>query len=76
MQALLFAHPDMTIKDIAAAHGQCRHRLARLVRLSWLAPEMVTAIVEGRQPLTLTASRLMDDRLPALWCEQQALLAA
>jgi hypothetical protein len=45
-----------------------------LVALSCLAPDIVTAIVEGKQPEHLTANRLMGIPLPLSWAEQRAAL--
>lgn len=45
---------------------------ARLMRLNYLAPEIVTAILKGQQPATLTATKLMaDTRLPLAWAVQR-----
>ena len=47
-----------------------------LLRLPWLAPDITTAIVNGRQPHQLNAKTLMRmaSRLPADWAEQRTLL--
>ena len=47
-----------------------------LLRLPWLAPDITTAIVNGRQPQPLNAQTLMRtaSRLPADWADQRALL--
>ena len=44
-------------------------------RLPWLAPDITTAIINGRKPLQLTAQTLMrlTPRLPAGWAEQRKL---
>ncbi|MDB5738887.1 MAG: Site-specific recombinase, partial [Sphingomonas bacterium] len=70
----MLAAPDKSIKEIARADGQCRTRMARLVRLSWLAPEIVEAIVEGRHPARLTPRMLLTTDLPIEWRAQKALL--
>jgi site-specific DNA recombinase len=47
----------------------------RLVRLAFLAPDIVAAILAGTQPAGLTANRLMaDTRLPLDWRDQRAAL--
>ena len=47
----------------------------RLVPLGSLAPDIVVAIIEGRQPVELTAFRLRrSNRLLMLWAEQRAFL--
>ena len=63
--------PDRSLREIAAEQGSCRHRIAKLIRLSWLSPEIATAIVEGRQPRRLTARRLLDGEMPIEWSAQE-----
>jgi site-specific DNA recombinase len=47
----------------------------RLVRLAFLAPDIVAAILAGKQPPGLTANKLMaDTRLPLNWQVQRAAL--
>ena len=45
---------------------------ARSMRLNFLAPDIVIAILSGRQPVALTARKLMaDTRLSLEWSEQR-----
>jgi site-specific DNA recombinase len=47
----------------------------RVVRLAFLAPDIVSAILAGKQPAGLTANKLMaDTRLPLDWRDQRAAL--
>jgi site-specific DNA recombinase len=47
----------------------------RLVRLSYLAPDITEAILDGRQPRDLTADNLLaHSRLPLAWREQRTVL--
>jgi len=47
----------------------------RLVRLSYLAPDITQAILDGRQPRDLTADKLLThSRLPLAWHEQRTVL--
>jgi hypothetical protein len=67
--------PAATLEDIAAREGFGATYAGRLLRLASLAPAIVTAILEGRQPLELTANALMaDTRLPLEWSAQRAAL--
>ena len=68
------ANPGWTVRDAASAVGQCRHRFARLIRLSFLAPELVQLILDGKHPPMLTPRRLLDADLPLAWREQKAML--
>ena len=55
-----------------AEEGVVSSYVSRLIRLSFLAPDMVTAIFNGRHPAQLTANRLMEDtRLPLEWKAQR-----
>ncbi|WP_423140730.1 recombinase family protein [Parablastomonas sp. CN1-191] len=65
------AHPDKSIAEIAKQAGICRTRLSQLVTLSCLAPDIVIAILEGRQPPSLTARCLLACELPLAWSEQR-----
>jgi site-specific DNA recombinase len=51
-------------------------RLTSLVRLSYLGPEIVRALLEGRQPIELTPTRLLrlSKDLPHDWKEQRCFL--
>ncbi|WP_421851863.1 recombinase family protein [Novosphingobium sp.] len=52
-----------------------RSHLCRLARLRFLAPDIVTAIIDGRQPIELTARRLLRvSELPEDWTEQRTAL--
>jgi hypothetical protein len=51
------------------------HRFTRLVRLSYLAPDITQAILDGRQPSDLTAEKLLEhSRLPLAWHDQRIAL--
>lgn len=71
---LVIASPDLSINQIAKREGRCRKQLTKLVRLSWLSPNIVEAIVEGGAPSRLTRKRLLDANLPLSWSEQEELL--
>jgi hypothetical protein len=52
-----------------------RNELARFARLRTLAPDIVSAIVEGRQPASLSARKLLRTTyLPVDWSEQRIAL--
>ena len=66
----------LTVHDIAREERVTADYLYIVLRLRWLAPDITTAIVNGRQPPQLNAKRLMrlTAHLPADWSEQRALL--
>ncbi len=50
--------------------------MTRLLRLSYLAPDIIAAILKGSQPAELTASRLAQlKNLPLDWAEQRKALS-
>ena len=66
---------DQPVDVVAEEHGFTPHYFAQLVRLGGLAPDIVTAILEGRQPAHLTRTRLARTKaLPLDWNEQRRLL--
>jgi site-specific DNA recombinase len=66
----------ITMQAIARREGISQRRVAHLVDLAFLAPDIVTAIVEGRQPPTLIADRLIKVKHRPFWEAQRALIAA
>jgi site-specific DNA recombinase len=75
VQKLVLGSPDRLLNDIAAAHGRCRKRLTKLLRISWLAPEIMQSILDGKQPANLTTSTLLNGDLPLSWSEQVSALS-
>ena len=75
IQARLIHNPKLTVHDIAR-----EERVSRLPLYPsappWLAPDITTAIVNGRKPPQLTAQTLMclTPRLSPDWAEQRKLL--
>jgi DNA invertase Pin-like site-specific DNA recombinase len=64
-----------SIKDLAAEAGVGTSYFTRVFRLSFLAPDITKAILQGRQPKSLTAKRLSTDiRISPYWTEQRKQL--
>jgi hypothetical protein len=57
----LVASPASNLEDAGAQEGMGAPYAARLIRLNFLAPDIVVAILNGRQPVNLTARKLMTD---------------
>jgi DNA invertase Pin-like site-specific DNA recombinase len=75
IRARLLEEPSLPLKEIAAEEGISSSYVTRLLRLAFLAPDIVTAILNGRHPPQLTAHRLMENtRLPLDWTAQRELL--
>jgi hypothetical protein len=65
-----------TMQAIADREGIAQRRVAHLVDLAFLAPDIVQAIVDGRQPPTLTANSLVKSRHRPLWPHQRTWISA
>jgi len=61
---------------LAERDGITRRYVRRLVDLAFLSPELVEAVLQGRQPVELTATRLTELDLPLDWTDQRSLLAS
>jgi hypothetical protein len=63
---------DQTMTTLAAEAGTSATYFTRVVRLSFLAPEITKMILQGRQPPELTANVLVTQGPPpASWQEQK-----
>jgi DNA invertase Pin-like site-specific DNA recombinase len=75
-QERLVQDPNLTVPAIANQERLTIGYLARLLRLPSLAPDIVTAIINGKHPPQLSAKRLtrLALKLPTDWAEQRKLL--
>ena len=68
----IFTRGGRPISEMAEAVGVSSSYFTRMLRLSFLAPDITRAILHGRQPAELTANKLMaDTRAPIHWDEQR-----
>jgi len=73
--ATLVGSDGVPFAALAKREGVSPSYFTRLVRLSYLAPHITEAILDGRQPRDLTADKLLaHSRLPLGWHEQRAVL--
>jgi hypothetical protein len=64
-----------SVQAITVSEGLGKGAVSRVLPLAYLAPDIAEAILEGRQPLGLTAKRLRGlSELPLDWAEQRRLL--
>jgi site-specific DNA recombinase len=65
-----------SIEAMSGRLGMNKCRLTSRIRLSYLAPDIVRALLEGRQPIELTPTRLLrlSKDLPHDWSEQRHVL--
>lgn len=74
-KALALAKPKLTLDELAARSGRSSERYKRLLRLSYLSPAVINAIIASQQPTHLTNRYLQNlDGLPMSWAEQDQLL--
>lgn len=74
-QDLLFHERDKSMHEIARMAGRRRVcAFSRLVRLNYLAPDIVAAIMDGTQPAGLTPRQLAQCDLPIDWQLQRRIL--
>ena len=63
------------MQAIAARENISQRRVAHLVDLAFLAPDIVQLVTDGRQPAALTADGLIRTHNQSLWIDQRAWLA-
>ena len=64
-----------SVGALAEHHGIHQGDISRRLPLAFLAPDIGEAILDGRQPIELTAARMMRIRdLPLSWDEQRQRL--
>ena len=73
-QRMLDVGKYRSIGEMAAAEKLDRGYLGRLLQLTLLAPDLIQAIVDGREPAGVTLTVLMG-AFPAVWGLQHAVLA-
>jgi hypothetical protein len=68
--------PARSLQELAKRDSISRRYIRRLVDLAFLSPELVEAILQGRQSVELTATQLTEFDLPLDWTDQHKLLAS
>jgi len=71
----IFTRGGRPISEMAKSAGVSSSYFTRMLRLSFLAPDITLAILHGHQPVELNAHKLMaDTRAPIEWNNQRASL--
>ena len=65
-----------TFEQIAASENLSKRRIMQVIDLAFLAPDIVKLIVQGDQPLGLTAKWLGINPMPSDWQAQRRIVAA
>jgi hypothetical protein len=58
-------------KALSTKLGLCPRHTARIIPLGYLAPDLVSMILDGRQPAALKLSALTSGPFPIGWPEQR-----
>jgi site-specific DNA recombinase len=69
----LISREKITLADLAVESRVNDRYASRILRSAFLAPDIVEAILEGRQPVGLTLDKMLDE-LPLDWAKQRSLL--
>ena len=71
----LVTEPDCNIAKLAKSSGIPACEVTRFLPLAFLAPEIVEAVLDGRQPVELNVQKIKKvGPIPADWAEQRRLL--
>jgi len=71
----LFSGDGSSIAELARREGISDSYVTRQLRLTFLAPDIVKDILDGRHPPSVTAAKLMrNTRLPLAWTDQRVVL--
>lgn len=73
-ESLLEDGTARSIAEIARTENMDRGYVASVIRLTSLAPDITTAIINGRQPRSLQLSSIIRKSLPYCWNEQRQML--
>ena len=70
--ATLLDSKGASLDAVADAQGHARRHFSRLLRLAYLAPDIIGRIIDGTQPPSLTRTRLLSSNdVPLGWVEQR-----
>lgn len=72
-QRLVEENRGLDLDALAKIQGCRTAQFARLVRLNYLAPDIVTAVFDGTQPPGLSRKVLLNSNVPTDWAVQRKL---
>lgn len=72
VQAIIYGERQ-SVEEVARRFKRRPTFISRALRLNYLAPDIIAAIVEGRQPANLTRRKLLYASIPMDWVQQRAL---
>jgi DNA-binding CsgD family transcriptional regulator len=62
-----------TYAEIAKVEGVSNDRIQKLIKLAFLAPDVIRDVYEGSQPLGLTTEWLLRHAFPTIWHDQREM---
>jgi site-specific DNA recombinase len=71
----LLGEKTTTLRTLACEYRVTDGYVGRILQCAFLAPDLVEAILHGRQPAALTLERLLDD-LPISWVAQRETVSS
>ena len=72
-QSMLDSERQTSVSELARRMNRRPGFFARIVRLNYLAPDIITAILDGKQPAGLTRKKLIYANLPMDWALQRTM---
>jgi hypothetical protein len=72
-QALFDARRDLDLGGLAKLFGRSSGYFSRLIRLNYLAPDIVASIADGTQPAELNRKKLASAHIPLDWAVQRRM---
>ncbi|MEE2565135.1 hypothetical protein [Hyphobacterium marinum] len=61
------------VSDIARSNGGTEPPIRHRLKVAFISPRIVEAVLEGRQPFDLTLERLLRTPIPHDWADQERL---
>ncbi len=62
---------NIILEELAKQEGLSREFVGKTLRLTYLAPDIITAIIDGVYPKTLSLAKILNSAIPILWSEQR-----
>lgn len=62
---------DMSLRELARKEKVAHVYISKMMKLTYLAPDIIDAIIVGTQPQSLKISDLLKSPIPASWSKQR-----
>jgi DNA invertase Pin-like site-specific DNA recombinase len=59
------------IDSLAKSEGLSREYVGKVLRMTYLAPDIITGIIDGAYPKTLSLNKILESEIPLLWQDQR-----